>query len=166
MSATGLLSAALFAVIGALRPWGVGRTTIEALGASQVNAANLGIPIAVYVLGDATAVAPVLLFQLVLLVPPALTVLDVTGPQRDASVWSRMSAPFRNPVLLGSVAGLVVSGTGWSVPAVLREPVQLIGGLAVPAVLLAYGMSLRGSALPGRGPEHGPVLIAVAALLG
>ena len=161
VSAAALLSASLFAVVGALRRWGLGRTTIGALGASQANSANLGIPIAVYVLGDAGAVAPLLLFQLVVLVPLGLTVLDVAAAEDGASVWSRVWAPFRNPVLLASAAGLVVSGTGWTVPGLLLDPIALIGGLAVPAVLLAYGMSLRGSALPGRGPERGPVLVAV-----
>jgi malonate transporter len=162
VSAAALLSASLFAAVGALRRWGLGRTTIGALGASQANSANLGIPIAVYVLGDAGAVAPLLLFQLVVLVPLGLTVLDVAAADHGASVWSRVWAPFRNPVLLASAAGLVVSGTGWTVPALVLAPIELIGGLAVPAVLLAYGMSLRGSALPGRGPERGPVLLAVA----
>ncbi len=162
ISGAALLAAGLFCVVGAVRRWGLGRTTIGALGASQVNAANLGIPIAVYVLGDAGAVAPVLLFQLVLLVPLGLTVLDIAGADGDGSVWLRALAPFRNPVLIASVAGLVVSGTGWTVPPLLLQPIELIGGLAVPAVLLAYGMSLRGSALPGRGPERGPVVLAVA----
>ncbi|GAB3360255.1 AEC family transporter [Modestobacter lapidis] len=162
ISGAALLSAALFAAVGAVRRWGVGTTTIGALGASQVNAANLGIPIAVYVLGDAGAVAPVLLFQLVLLVPVALTVLDVTVADGTGTRWSRVWTPFRNPVLVGSVAGLVVSGTGWSLPPLLLDPVGVIGGLAVPAVLLAYGMSLRGSPWPGRGPDRGPVLLAVA----
>jgi malonate transporter and related proteins len=160
LSGAALLSAGLFAVVGAVRRWGVGRTTIGALGASQVNAANLGIPIAVYVLGDASAVAPVLLFQLLLLVPLGLTVLDVASANGEGSLWWRVSAPFRNPVLLASAAGLVVSGTGWRVPTLLLEPIQLIGGLAVPAVLLAYGMSLRGSDLPARGAERGPVVLA------
>ncbi len=165
VSSAALLSAGLYAAVGALRRWGVGRTTIGALGASQANSANLGIPIAVYVLGDAGAVAPLLLFQLVVLVPLGLTVLDVATADDGASVWSRVWAPFRNPVLLASAAGLVVSGTGWTVPGLLLDPIELIGGLAVPAVLLAYGMSLRGSALPGRGPERGPVLLAVASKL-
>jgi predicted permease len=160
-SGAALLSAALFVVVGAVRRWGVGRTTIGALGASQVNAANLGIPIAVYVLGDAGAVAPVLLFQLLLLVPVALTVLDVTGADGSGSWWSRLWTPFRNPVLVASVAGLAVSATGWSLPPLVLDPIEVIGGLAVPAVLLAYGMSLRGSPLPGRGPDRGPVLWAV-----
>ena len=162
LAGAALLSGAVFAVAGAVRGWGVGRTTIGALGASLANAGNLGIPIAAYVLGDAGAVAPLLLFQLLLLGPLGLTVLDLARSGGGASVWSRVLTPFRNPVLLSSVAGLVVSATGWSMPAMLLEPIKLIGGLAVPAVLLAYGMTLRGRPMPGRGPERGPVLLAVS----
>lgn len=56
-------AAGVFVAVGAARGWGVGRTTIGALCSSYVNSGNLGIPIAVYVLGDASLVAPVLLFQ-------------------------------------------------------------------------------------------------------
>lgn len=72
-------AAGVFVAIGALRGWGVGRTTIGALCSSYVNSGNLGIPIAVYVLGDASLVAPVLLFQQIMVTPIALTVLDLSG---------------------------------------------------------------------------------------
>src|SRR5262245_10061692 len=51
-------------------------TTIGALGAGYVNANNVGLPVAVYVLGSASYVAPVLLLQLIVFAPIALTVLD------------------------------------------------------------------------------------------
>ncbi|MGY1707774.1 AEC family transporter [Geodermatophilus sp. SYSU D00697] len=160
-SAAFALCAVVFAVVGAARRWGIGRTTIGALAASMVNSANLGIPIAVYVLGDATAVAPVLLFQLVVLSPVALAVLDVTATGERSSSRARVTAPLRNPVLVASALGLLVAGTGLEVPRALLDPIELLGGLAVPAVLLAYGMSLRGSPLPGRGAERATVVLAV-----
>ena len=49
---------------------------VAALSASYVNAVNLGLPIAVFVLGDGAIVAPALLFQLVVLAPVAVGVLD------------------------------------------------------------------------------------------
>lgn len=72
-------AAGVFVAIGVVRGWGVGRTTIGALCSSYVNSGNLGIPIAVYVLGDASLVAPVLLFQQIMVTPIALTVLDLSG---------------------------------------------------------------------------------------
>ncbi|MFI6205753.1 AEC family transporter [Streptomyces sp. NPDC051041] len=154
--------AGAFVAVGAVRRWGVGRTTIGALCSSYVNSGNLGIPIAVYVLGDASLVAPVLLFQLVAVTPVALTILDVAGGGEERPWWQRLLTPLRNPVAVGSLAGVAASAAGVDVPGPLMDPLTLIGNMSVPAVLLAFGISLRGSTLPLRGAERAPVLLAVA----
>ncbi|OUD01122.1 AEC family transporter [Streptomyces swartbergensis] len=154
--------AGVFVAVGAARGWGVGRTTIGALCSSYVNSGNLGIPIAVYVLGDASLVAPVLLFQLVGVTPVALTVLDLATGGEKRPLWQRLLTPLRNPIALGSLAGVAASASGLHVPGPLMDPLTLIGNMSVPAVLLAFGISLRGSTLPLRGAERGPVLLAVA----
>lgn len=155
-------AAGVFVAVGAARGWGVGRTTIGALCSSYVNSGNLGIPIAVYVLGDASLVAPVLLFQLVGVTPVALTVLDLATGGTRRPLWQRLLTPLRNPIALGSLAGVAASASGLTVPGPLLDPLTLIGNMSVPAVLLAFGISLRGSTLPLRGAERAPVLLAVA----
>ncbi|MEY9486660.1 malonate transporter [Streptomyces calvus] len=154
--------AGVFVAVGVARGWGVGRTTIGALCSSYVNSGNLGIPIAVYVLGDASLVAPVLLFQLVGVTPVALTILDLSTAGEKGPLWRRLLTPLRNPIAIGSLAGVAVSATGVRIPGPVMDPVTLIGNMAVPAVLLAFGISLRGSTLPLRTGERGPVLLAVA----
>jgi predicted permease len=154
-------AAGVFVAVGTARGWGVGRTTIGALCSSYVNSGNLGIPIAVYVLGDASLVAPVLLFQLVGVTPVALTVLDLASGGEKRPLWQRLLTPLRNPIALGSLAGVAVSASGLAVPGPLMDPLTLIGNMSVPAVLLAFGISLRGSTLPLRGAERAPVLLAV-----
>ncbi|MEU6176778.1 AEC family transporter [Streptomyces coeruleorubidus] len=154
--------AGVFVAVGAARGWGVGRTTIGALCSSYVNSGNLGIPIAVYVLGDASLVAPVLLFQLVGVTPVALTVLDLASGGEKRPLWQRLLTPLRNPIAVGSLAGVAASASGLRVPGPLMDPLTLIGNMSVPAVLLAFGISLRGSTLPLRGAERAPVLLAVA----
>ncbi|KQS66765.1 AEC family transporter [Modestobacter sp. Leaf380] len=161
-SSAALVCAGVFLAVGAVRRWGVGRTTIGALSAGMVNSANLGIPIAVHVLGDATLVAPLLLFQLVVFVPAAVVALDLSGPDDGTPRWVRLTAPFRNPVLVASVLGLVVGALGWTVPELVLEPLTLLASFAIPAVLLAYGISLHGAPVPGRGPDRGAVLLATA----
>ncbi|MFD4955085.1 MULTISPECIES: AEC family transporter [unclassified Streptomyces] len=155
-------TACVFVAFGAARRWGVGRTTIGALCSSYVNSGNLGIPIAVYVLGDASLVAPVLLFQQIMVTPIALTVLDLSGTGEKDSLWRRLLTPLRNPIAVGSLSGVLVSATGLRVPGAVMDPITLIGNMSVPAVLLAYGISLRGSAAPGRGRDRHLVLLAVA----
>ncbi|MFD6100664.1 AEC family transporter [Nocardiopsis flavescens] len=163
------LSVAVVVVVvvatGLLRRWGVSRTTMSALTSSYVNAGNLGLPIASYVLGDASLVAPILLTQMLVMAPIAVTVLDLAGGEvRGAGPVLRraLGTPVRNPLLLASLAGVTVSASGWTPPAPLLEPFELIGAMAVPAMLLAFGISMHGSGMPGRGPQRGAVLFAVA----
>jgi len=86
-------------------------TTIGALGAGYVNANNIGIPVAVYVLGSASYVAPVLLLQLIVFAPIALTILDTTS-RGTMSVRSILTQPIRNPMIIASVLGILVDVSG------------------------------------------------------
>ncbi|MYW68511.1 AEC family transporter [Streptomyces sp. SID8379] len=159
------VTAGIFVAVGAVRGWGVGRTTIGALCSSYVNSGNLGIPIAVYVLGDASLVAPVLLFQQLFVTPIALTILDLAEASSGARLtWGqRLLTPFRNPIAIGSLSGVAVSATGWTVPSPVFDPLELIANMSVPAILIAFGISLCGSSWPGgRGADRVPVLLSTA----
>lgn len=151
-----------YALVGAVRRWPVAPTAVGALCAGYVNAGNLGIPVAAYVLGDASLVAPVLLFQLLVMTPVGLTVLDLSTSGRGGSALQRLTGPLRNPIVLGSLAGVAVAAAGWRVPRPVMEPFHLVGAMSVPAVLLAFGISLYGSTMPGRNGERGPLVLAVA----
>ena len=120
-----------------------GDTVVGALSSAYVNAANLGLPITVYVLGTASFVAPVLLMQLLVITPLAFAVLDAVVSQRRPSLLGIISQPLRNPITVGSFLGLFCSLAGWQVPTAIAAPVGLIAGMAVPGVCLAYGVSLR-----------------------
>ena len=120
-----------------------GERVIGALSASYVNAGNLGLPVAAYVLGDAALVAPTLLLQLLVLQPLALAVLDADVRGTRPSVSEVLLRPFTNPLTIGTLVGLLLSITGWRLPPLVADPVELIGAMAVPGMLLAYGISLR-----------------------
>lgn len=148
-SATAFAVGALYVVVAKIwlnRP--LPELTIGALSASYVNSANLGIPIAVFVLGDATFVAPLLLFQIVVYSPIALTILDLTALRgADAeklSLIDTVTAPFKNPIVLAGAAGLIVALIGRVPPRPLMQPFELIGATSVPGALLAFGLSLYG----------------------
>lgn len=132
-------------------------TVIATFSASYVNAGNLGLPIAAYVLGDVSLIAPMLLAQLMVLQPLGLAVLDSTVHVADPAhgrgrrLLGRLGQPLRNPLMLGSLAGLLLSVTGLSLPRVVLDPLTLVGGMAVPAMLIAYGISLRLGPRPGAG---------------
>ncbi|UKJ64288.1 AEC family transporter [Cellulosimicrobium cellulans] len=138
--------------------------TIGAVGSGYVNANNIGLPVAVYVLGDAAAVVPVILLQLLVLAPVALLVLDATTSGRLS--WRFVLAqPVRNPIILGSFAGAVVSLTGWTPPVAVMAPLEILGGAAIPMILLAFGMSLHGTRPLRRGEPRAAVGVASVAKL-
>ncbi|WP_229051570.1 AEC family transporter [Aeromicrobium sp. Leaf350] len=130
---------------------GLADTVVGALSSSYVNAGNLGLPIAAYVLGDAALVAPALLLQMLLMQPLALTILD-TAVAEQRLRWTQVaSRPFRNPLTLGSIIGVLLSVTSTPLPRVVHDPLELVGGMAVPGMLIAYGISLRLGPRPGTG---------------
>ena len=110
----------------------VGERVIGALASSYVNAGNLGLPVAAYVLGDAALVAPTLLLQLLVLQPFALALLDADVSGRRPTLRHMMVRPFTNPLTIGTLIGLLLSITGWQLPPIVLDPVELIGAMAVP----------------------------------
>lgn len=138
--------------------------TVGAVASGYVNANNIGLPVAVYVLDDATAVVPVILLQLLVLAPATLLVLDATTGGRVS--WRFvLTQPVRNPIILGSFAGAVVSLTGWTPPEAVMAPLDILGGAAIPMILLAFGMSLHGTRPLRRGEPRAAVGVASAVKL-
>ena len=123
-----------------------GESIIGMLAASYANAGNLGIPLAAYVLGNTSAVIPVMLFQVGLYAPVTTTALDiVTDHGRHGWLHNLVVVPLRNPMLLASLAGLAFAITGVPVPGVVAEPAGILAGASVPLAVIVFGMSLAGS---------------------
>ncbi len=140
-----------------------GSVVVGTLASSYVNAGNLGLPVAAYVLGDAALVAPTLLLQLLVLQPIALAVLDAHRAGRAPSVWTTLRGPLTNPLTLGTLVGVVLAATGWRLPALLGDPVRLVGAMAVPSMLVAYGIALRLG--PGFGGDEPRTELVTTSLL-
>jgi len=132
---------------------------IGSLSAGYVNANNIGIPVAVYVLGDTAYSAPIILMQLVVLTPIALTILDIATSGK-ISFGSALLKPFKNPLLIGSALGVIVAVTEIEIPAPIFEPFRIVGAAAVPLVLIAFGMSLHGQKLLAPGSGRRDILTA------
>ncbi|WP_433295029.1 AEC family transporter [Actinoplanes sp. CA-030573] len=137
-----------------------GTRVMGALAAGYVNANYIGIPIATYVLGDAALVVPIIMLQLLIITPVALTMLEIaeTG---HASWRATLIAPFRNPMIVAVLIGVVFSVTGLRLPAVIAAPITTIGHAAVPVVLIAFGMSLSGRRVLAPGPDRRATVAAV-----
>ena len=128
---------------------------IAGQSAAMVNGANLGFPIAAYVLGDVALAAPVVMFQLALFMPIMVATLDQATigettrtsvrPSAKRSVLRRVGQTVGNPVIVGSLLGLLFSWQQWRFPGPIQESISVLAGAAIPLLLLSFGLSLVGT---------------------
>ena len=155
-----------FVLFASIARWswrlGAGEILIGSLASSYVNAGNLGLAIAAYVVGDITVVVPTLLVQMLVVQPMALIVLDQLRG-RGTGGLAVLRRLVTNPLTLAAAIGLALAITGWPIPDVIDEPLRLLAGAAIPLMLLSYGAALRLSPLPGRG-GHNREVVTIALL--
>jgi malonate transporter and related proteins len=120
-----------------------GERAIWGMAAGYVNAANLGIPVAMQILGNISFIVQVLLFQTLIVSPVILVALDRHSDAAGQVRFRRTATvPFRNPVILASGLGIAASAIGIRLPPPLLTPLTLLAAAAVPAALIALGASL------------------------
>ncbi|MFV0451073.1 MAG: AEC family transporter [Propioniciclava sp.] len=142
----------------------LGDRVIGLMSSAYTNAANFGLPIALALLHDATWVAPVLLVQVGVIMPACLALLDTSRARATGtrlSLWRYGVMPLKNPITVGILAGLVVSLTGLAIPTPLTAAIEMVGGMAVPLMLLSFGVSLRLDPVPGPGAHTAHLWLTV-----
>lgn len=118
---------------------------VTAISGSVVNGANMGFPIAAYVLGDISHALPVILFQQAVYNPLFLFVLHQITQKESLGPLGIARSIGANPTIVAAAVGMVLALTGVQVPDVALEPIRSLADMAIPAMLLAYGLSLHGS---------------------
>lgn len=140
---------------------GVAETLIGTLSAGQVNSNNIGIPLSLYLLGSAAYPAPVILLQLLVFTPVTMAIFEaVTSGQRRAIPILRRTVT--NPIVVGSMLGVLVSLSGIRLPPIALDPLQLIADACVPVLLISYGISLHGQRILGPSGRRRDILLASA----
>ncbi|MDV3221193.1 AEC family transporter [Intrasporangium sp.] len=129
----------------------MGSRLVGSLSAGYVNAGNLGIPIALYVLGDVAWVAPTLLMQLLLITPVYMALFDSDARGERPTLLRSLRRMFSNPITIGAITGLLIAVLDLDLPRVVSDPIALLGNMAVPSMLVAFGISLRRGPRPAAG---------------
>lgn len=138
-------------------------SVIGMLGSVQTNATNIGLPVSIYVLGDGQFVAPVILFQTLVVVPICLVVLDLST-QAKVTPATILLQPFRNPAIIAALTGFALTLFGVEVPVPVLAPFELVGAAAVPLFLMTFGMALHGQRPFSRGVGLRPDIVTVLSL--
>ncbi|QNO36891.1 AEC family transporter [Protaetiibacter sp. SSC-01] len=138
---------------------GAGETAIGAASVVFLNSNNMGLPVAMFVLDDPQAIAAVLVLQPIAFTPVLMAVLDGTSG-RPLSLGRIVTQPLRNPVVAASATGVAISLSGIRLPDVVEVPLDLLADAAIPVVLLAFGVSLRGRRVLEPGSDRLPIVVA------
>jgi malate permease and related proteins len=99
------------------------------------NTGNLGLPIALFAFGQAGFDFAVVIFAVMAILSFTFGVWVVAGG------GSPMNA-VREPLVWGTVAGIVFMLAGWPVPVAVANTLDLIGQLAIPLMLITLGVAI------------------------
>ena len=116
---------------------------VATMSSSVTNAAHIGIPVAAYVLGNTSAGAPVIIFQLCFLTPFSFVMIDLVASKRKLSIGLATKMVFTNPMVIAVVLAIAVNATQLPVPPLVSSLAELLGSAAPAMVLLAFGASLK-----------------------
>jgi malonate transporter and related proteins len=118
-------------------------TTVGVAASIYLNSNNIGLPISLFVIGDLSYYAPLLMMQIILFLPILLGILEASKG-KVTSVKKIILGTLLNPLIIASVLGFLVSLNHVVLPEVVIQPLTTMGAAAVPLLLFAYGISLRG----------------------
>jgi predicted permease len=125
---------------------------LQALGASSSNSLFVAFPILLQLVGPAAAL-PLALVQLVenvVMIPLGLMLADArTGHSRRESLRLTLKALMHNPMILGILAGLLVSALDLGLPGPVDKALGMLAGGSAATALFVVGGSLAGLTLAG-----------------
>jgi hypothetical protein len=124
-----------FLAVFYLRTAGGGRRGLL-LPAIFWNAGNLTLPLARLAFGDAGLEAAAVIFV-------TMAILNSTIGLWIAKGENGLAEVVRMPLVYGSVGGLLLALSGQTLPRVVMEPIEMLGGMAIPLMLINLGMQLR-----------------------
>ena len=130
------------------------RVGVLAQGAFRSNLVFFGLPVVASAYGDAAMGRAAVTIGVMVVVYNLLGVLVLVLPRQRLSagspaIWlDSLREMARNPLVLGIVAGVLVSLAGWTLPPVIDRAVGLVGRTGLPLALLAIGAGLDFRLLP------------------
>lgn len=99
------------------------------------NCGNLGLPLALLAFGEAGLNAAVIMFLVSTLLHFSLGVHIL----HDKAQFKTLAT---NPMVLATIAGLVWSYSGWTLPVWAKTPIDMLGQISIPLMLFALGVRM------------------------
>lgn len=123
-------------------------SALNIMGSSQVNTAYFAIPLFILVFDNPTPVLPILIFQVLILTTIVLLMIEHDVRRRytynqSFLLFNIAKIFIKNPVIMGSILGVIFSYFNLPTPTVVSKFLNLLGVTAAPLALFALGQSLH-----------------------
>ncbi|MEV0251429.1 AEC family transporter [Nocardia sp. NPDC050712] len=115
---------------------------LRCMCAVHTNAAYFALPVLDFLFGDASAIFPVVLFQVCVLTVLVLAVLEHgrAGTAEGRGVLRAVGSALATPVVVACTVGVLANLGGLTVPAPVLEALEFAGAAASPVALFALGL--------------------------
>lgn len=121
------------------------QSILAMMGGSYTNSAFIGIPIIVMAFGEPGPVIVIALFQILIVTTLILTAIETFQKHGSLSLNTLYQLPktiILNPIVGGSLLGILFSLMKWNVPQIINNSFGLLGNAGIPTALFALGLSL------------------------
>lgn len=128
--------------------------TVAGFSSAQANTVLIGIPLILTTYGDAGRVPIFLLIaiHLPIMMSAATLSIELGGSQRGNffETLRRLAiAIFTHPIIIGILLGVAYRMTGWTIPEIPFQILDMLGSTAVPCALFSAGMALKRYGIAG-----------------
>lgn len=128
--------------------------TVAGFSAAQANTVLIGIPLILTSFGEAGRVPIFLLLAIHLPVMMTAATLSIELRGAERAPWPVLArrlavSILTHPIIVGILLGLGWRLTGWTIPAIPFQILDMLGATAVPCALFSAGMALRRYGIAG-----------------
>jgi predicted permease len=104
------------------------------------NAGNYGLPVSLFAFGQEGFRLATVIYVLAAIVTNSMGIYVASAGRNPAR--RAVTDVFRLPLIYAAILGLVIERAGWTVPAPIWRPLELMGQGAIPMLLIALGVQL------------------------
>lgn len=128
--------------------------TVAGFSSAQSNTVLIGIPLILTTYGDAGRVPIFLLIaiHLPIMMTAATLSIELGGSERGnvrETLRNLVISIFTHPIIIGILLGVAYRMTGFDIPAIPFQILDMLGSTAVPCALFSAGMALKRYGLAG-----------------
>jgi predicted permease len=99
------------------------------------NTGNLGFPLCLFAFGDPGFGYAIIVFALTSIVAFTIGIWVIAGEGSPMQI-------LKEPLVMGTILGLIFMWRGWETPEFLTSSLELIGQMAIPMMLLTLGVAV------------------------